>query len=325
MSDASKQRPTGCGDHRDHATRPNPCLLTAVDLGSNSFCLMQGVVRANDVDVRRFQRDSVRLVAGIDEHGVLDRAHREHALAWLRRTGEMTRTLPAHAVRAVATSAVRRLADPEAFLQQAAAALGQPVEMIDGSEEGRLIWVGASGALAATDRRRLVIDIGGGSTELVAGHGIHAAHIASINIGCIVARSRYFADGQITPARWQHALTDMGRAIAPQREELAACGWDEAWATSGSARAIAAIVHALGTCASGIDATAVADLKQRLIQAGHIERLHLPALDADGREVVAGTVAVLDALFQSLQLTHMGLCESAMREGILLDLAQRRP
>ncbi len=268
-------------------------------------------------------RESVRLVAGVDDAGELDSARQEQAFDCLDRFGEITRSLDGDSVRVVATSAVRRLARPQEFLKRASELLGHAVEVIDGQQEGRLIWLGACAALPPKPVRRLVIDIGGGSTECIVGTREQPAHIASIDVGCIVSCRAFFADGTITAERWQRAQQALRAEIDRHCPPLQAHGWDGVWGTSGSARAICAITNALGTACNGITAAALADLRQRLLAAGHVARLRLPELGAGGSQVIAGTVAVLEALFDMFKLEQMALCDAAMREGILRDMAMR--
>ncbi len=295
---------------------------TAVDMGSNSFCLLQGTVDAGRVTVTGKRRRTVRLMAGIDHAGRLDPAREAAALDCLHWFGEITRGLDAGQVRVVATSAVRRMADAPRFLGHAAEALGHPVHLISGPDEARLVWRGAQATLPANNNRRLIIDIGGGSTECIAGNGHAPSFMTSLDIGCIVAQQSCFADGAITAERWREALDGLGAVIAADRDGLLAAGWDEAWATSGSARVVGKIVRALGTSSDGISAAALADLKERLLAAGHRDRLELPKLREEGRQVIAGTVSVVDALFTQLGIRHMDLGKSSMREGILLELAE---
>ncbi len=299
-------------------------LLTAVDLGSNSFYLMQARVVGDQLSVVRGLRKSVRLVAGVDAAGTLDPATMARALSCLQQFGSICRALPADAVRVVATSAVRRLAQPQEFLQQASATLGQPVEIIDGQTEGELIWLGANAALPATAERRLMIDVGGGSTECIVGQDMRALHVASVDIGCIVSCKHYFDDGCISSERWQQARAGLRAEIEPHRKALCEHGWDTVWATSGAARIIGSTVQALGLTDSGISESAIDALRRRLLEAGHVSQLHLPGLDRSSAQLAAGTVAVLEALFQTLGIEHMQLCESAMREGIIRELALRR-
>lgn len=296
-------------------------VLTAVDIGSNSLCLVQARVGSARLEIVRREREAVQLAAGIDAGGRLAPAYQQAAIACLTRFGAITRALPPARVCAVATSAVRRLAQPQPFLAAAAAALGQPVHLIDGHEEGRLVWRGATAALPPADTRRLIIDIGGGSTECITGHRQTIDAIVSVDIGCVVASHGFFADGEITALRWQRAVDGMGAQIEALAGPLCRYGWDEVWATSGAARAIGTILAALGTTDAGITAAALAELRARLLDAGHVERLQLPALTANGRHVIPGTVTVLEALSRSLGIDHMGLCPSAMRGGIIRTLA----
>ena len=313
--------PTG---HEQTAGSAPGRLLTAVDLGSNSFYLMQARVVGDRLSVVRGMRKSVRLVAGVDSAGALDPETLARALSCLQQFGSICRAVPADTIRVVATSAVRRLAQPQEFLQQASHALGQAVEIIDGQTEGELIWRGANAALPASAERRLMIDVGGGSTECIVGREMQPLHVASVDIGCIVSCRQYFDDGCITAGRWQRARAGLRDQITPHRQALSDHGWDKVWATSGAARIIGNTVQALGLTDNGISAAAIDALRQRLLEAGHVSRIHLPGLDRSGAQLAAGTVAVLEALFQTLGIEHMQLCESAMREGIIRELALRQ-
>src|SRR6185437_12957678 len=185
-------------------------LLAAVDLGSNSFHMVvaryeQGAPRLIDR-----LRESVRLAAGLRADGTLDPAHRALALNCLARFGQRLAGLPPERVRAVATNTVRRLRAPQAFLRLAERALGHTIEVVSGREEARLIWQGVSHALPSSRSNRLVIDVGGGSTEFIIGRGLEPRLTESVQIGCVASTLRFFPNGRITRRRWQHAIDEIG-------------------------------------------------------------------------------------------------------------------
>ncbi|HEX7770411.1 MAG TPA: exopolyphosphatase, partial [Dokdonella sp.] len=167
-------------------------LIAAVDIGSNSFHLI--VARYELGGLRQIDRlrDSVRLAAGVHADGTLDAGHRQHALTCLARFGQRLRSIPSERVYAVATNAVRQLAHPQAFLLLAETALGHPIEVVSGREEARLIYLGVAHDLAESDAKRLVVDIGGGSTEFIIGRGFEPLRTESLQAGCVASSMRYF-------------------------------------------------------------------------------------------------------------------------------------
>lgn len=300
--------------------RAPAALRTAVDLGSNSFCLLQARVGGGDLEVERKMRRSVRLMAAIDAHGELRPNHLPRVLDCLRWFAGVTRPLAADTVRVVATAAVRRLRAPAHFLAEAGAVLGQRVQLIAAAEEARLIWLGASSALPAATGARLVADVGGGSTELILGDagGMRAA--ASLRTGCVHMLGEHFADGVIDAARWAAGVAAARALILALPAPFPPPATAEAWASSGSARDVAIGLRALGGTGS-ITPAGVAALRARFLRAGHVSRLRLPALERRATEVMPGTLVILEALQQTWGIAAIQACPRAMREGILLDLA----
>jgi len=265
-------------------------------------------------------REAVHLAMGLRPDGSLDAEYRGRALVCLARFGQRLRALPEGHVRAVATNAVRRLARPQVFLVPAETALGHPIEVVSGREEARLIHLGVAHAYTGSAQRRLVVDIGGGSTEFIIGQGFDTLETESVQIGCIASTLRHFPDGRCDMQRWQHART----AIAIELQQFAAGfrarGWQVALASSGTARSIGAIVQANGWCEQGITAAALARLREAILAVGDVHRLELAGLAEERRATLAGGVAILDAVFDSFRLTQVGVCDTAMREGLLFDL-----
>jgi len=295
-------------------------LIAAVDIGSNSFHLI--VARYEHGGLRQIDRlrDSVRMAAGLRPDGTLDAAHRERALACLARFGQRLRAIPSDRVYAVATNSVRRLANPAAFLLPAETALGHPIEIVSGREEARLTYLGVAHDLARSSEPRLVVDIGGGSTEFIIGRDFEALETESLQAGCVASTLRFFADGRFTASRWRTAQTEIAIEMQQFAADYLARGWSESFGSSGTAKAIGSIVQANGWCENGISATALAELRDAILAAGHVDRLQLAGLAGDRTPIIAGGVAILEAVFATFGIEHMGVCETGMREGLLYDL-----
>ncbi|TCV94623.1 exopolyphosphatase/guanosine-5'-triphosphate,3'-diphosphate pyrophosphatase [Luteibacter rhizovicinus] len=298
-------------------------LLAAVDLGSNSFHMVVARFEHGEPRVIDRLRDSVRMAVGLRSDGTLDAEHRAAALASLARFGQRIAGIPAMRVRAVATNTVRRLASPQAFLSAAEAALGHPVEIVSGREEGRLIFLGAAHDLPASRDHRLVIDIGGGSTEFIIGRGTAPLHTESVQVGCIASTMRFFPGGKITRKRWQKARREIGVLLQQFGEEYREAGWADAYGSSGTAKSIGAVVRAMKLSDNGITAAALATVREAIIEQGQSSTLKLPGLADDRAEVFAGGVAIFEAAFESLGIERLGVSESSMREGLLWDLMGR--
>ena len=298
-------------------------LLAAVDLGSNSFHLIVARYRLGALQMLDRLRDGVQLSAGINAEGRLDRAHRQAALASLAQFGQRVAHLPANRVRAVATNAVRRLAAPGDFLEAAEDALGHPIEVVSGREEARLIWLGAANTLPATDARRLLVDIGGGSTEFVIGQGMEPLQTESVQVGCVDTTRRFFAGGRISNKRWRRAQREIGMLLQQFSADYRQLGWAQAYASSGTAQAVAGVLGDGSVPAPTITRAALNGLAESLLRAGSVEQIDLPGLSADRNATIAGGVVIMQALFEALGLEDVRTCDAAMREGLLWDLIGR--
>lgn len=298
-------------------------LMAAADLGSNSFHLVVARCEHGEPRVIDRVRDSVRLAAGLHPDGSLDSERRERAMACLARFGQRMAGIPRSHVRAVATNAVRRLKAPDAFLGDAETALGHPVEVVSGREEGRLIFLGVSHALPLSEQHRLVIDIGGGSTEFIIGERLQPALTESVQVGCVASSLRFFRGGKLSRKRWQRARHEIGILLQQFAEDFREAGWQDAYGSSGTAKAIGNAVTALNLGDDGISAQALAALRERLLDAGQIDRIDLPGVNNDRHPVIAGGIVILEAAFEALGIERLHVCESAMREGLLWDLLGR--
>ena len=299
-------------------------LVAALDLGSNSFHIVVAQRVLGQLRVVDRLRETVRMAEGLNALGGMAPDVRERALACLSRFGQRIADIPPRQVRAVATHTVRQLRAPETFLAPAEAALGHAIDVISGREEARLVYLGvAHEQPPEPGQQRLVIDIGGGSTECIIGRGFSPLERESIQVGCVASTRRFFDGGKLGRKRWNAALTE----VAAQFQQFAApyrsLGWDEAIGTSGTHKAIGAICAAMKLTKGAITRDALAQVRERLLQAGRIEAIDLPGLSDDRRPVIAGGVLVLEAVFATLGLERLQVSKAALREGVLYDLLGR--
>lgn len=297
--------------------------VAAVDLGSNSFHLI--VARASNGEVHVLDRlqETVRLAGGFNGRGCLDKPSRTRALECLHRFSERLRDLPSEAVRAVGTDALRRARNGSKFLAVAGRALGHPIEIISGQEEARLIYGGVAHDLPDDDDRRLIVDIGGGSTEFIIGRRFDALLAESLHMGCVSFSQRHFAHGRVTARGWRAALTSAQLELQPIEESFRARGWRAAYGSSGTLRAVSAVLRAHHWTEGEITPSALAALRERLLGIGDLGRFGLDGLSPDRAPVFAGGVAILAATFDTLGLERMEVANGALREGLLYDLLGR--
>ena len=301
--------------------RKIPDVIAAVDLGSNSFHMIVARYSHGQLVIQDRLREMVRLAAGLDEQGRLDRNAIETALACLERFGQRLRDMKAESVRVVGTNTLRRAKRKGAFLDRARAALGHPIEIISGIEEARLIYLGVAQTMPSEAGRRLVVDIGGGSTEIIIGEGMHAKKLESLYMGCVSMSSRYFEDGEITEKRLKRARLAARLELEPVRSMFKEYGWDQAVGSSGTIRSVADILRARGEPA--ITLPLVEGLIEQALRAGHASKLKLPELSAERVPVFAGGLAILAEVLANLDIKSMRTAEGALREGLLYDLVGR--
>jgi exopolyphosphatase/guanosine-5'-triphosphate,3'-diphosphate pyrophosphatase len=298
-------------------------LMAAVDLGSNSFHLIVARYEHGEPRVIDRLRDSVRLAAGLRPDGSLEDTRRDRALSCLARFGQRLRGLTSDRVRAVATNTVRRLSVPERFLEPAESALGHPIEVVSGREEARLIYLGVAHGIPDSPQRRLVVDIGGGSTEFIIGQHFDALEKESLQVGCVASTVRFFSDGKLSAKRWQQAQTEISVELQQFAADYRSHGWADTIGSSGTIRAIGNVLQATGWCDSGITREALERLRDAVLDCGNVDKLRLPGLTEERTPVFAGGLAVLEASFAALDLKQMRVCDTAMREGLLYDMIGR--
>jgi exopolyphosphatase/guanosine-5'-triphosphate,3'-diphosphate pyrophosphatase len=300
-----------------------PQGLAAVDLGSNSFhMLLANLVDGEPVVVDRI-REQVQLAEGLDDQGALDQESRKRALACLDRFGERLRHTPGVRVRAVGTNTLRVAKNSRQFLVAAEAALGWPIEIISGQEEARLIYLGAAHTAADDTGSRLVVDIGGGSTECILGDRFETLEVHSLYMGCVEYSRRFFGDGRITEKALSRARLAAGRELLNLERRFQDIGWQEAVGCSGTIRACEAVLVANGWSTSGVTRDGLSQLLEALLTAGRVSKLELPGLKPERASIIAGGAAILMSVFEQFGLEVMNVTQGALREGVLYDLLGR--
>lgn len=302
-------------------------LIAAVDLGSNSFRLSIGRVVQQDGKAQIYAidrlKESVRLAAGLNQDKVLDQESIERAITVLKRLGERLAGFHPNRVRAVATNTFRIARNIDELLPRAEEALGFPIEVIAGQEEARLIFSGITNELPPSANNRLMIDIGGGSTEVIIGKGFQPLHMSSLYMGCVSYTRRFFPDGRITEARMQEAQIAARRELEGISKRYRKTGWQEAYGSSGTAKGLIAVLQEGGMSKKGITLEGLEKLKDKLVRDGKVIMSELPGLKHDRSLVLAGGLAIMMAAFKELKIKSMGPGEGALRVGVLYDLLGR--
>jgi exopolyphosphatase / guanosine-5'-triphosphate,3'-diphosphate pyrophosphatase len=268
-------------------------------------------------------REMVRLGAGLEADGRLNKDVSARALACLERFGQRLRDMRPDSVRVVGTNVFRRAKKKEAFVERAREAIGHPIEIVSGIEEARLIYSGVSHTMSPGAGRRLVCDIGGGSTEIIIGEGLEPLELESLQIGCVRLSEEFFADGRLSQKRMQRARVAARQAIEPYQAAFRRRGFDEAVGSSGTVRAIGDTIRELDPSAVDIGADGLERIIHELSGLEHIRDLKLNAITDDRKLSFAGGVAILAEVFEQLGIETMRVADGAMREGLLYDLLGR--
>lgn len=299
--------------------------IAAIDLGSNSFhMIVAGIDELGHMRILDKLRESVRLRGGLDENKNLSEEARERALACLQRFGERIRDFPSADVAAVGTNTLRQTRKARRFLDQAERALGHPVSVISGHEEARLIYLGVSHMLAEDNTsQRFVMDIGGGSTELIIGRGFEAGHLESLHMGCVSSSQWFFPDGKLDKSCWKKAITAARLELMPIQRRYRQIGWDSATGASGTIKSVMKMIQQSGLSEYSITLEHMKELKKRMTDAGHISKLEIPGLSDERKPVIAGGLAILLSTFEALEIAEMRVSDGALREGLVYDRIDR--
>ncbi len=269
-------------------------------------------------------RETVRLAEGLSARGDLSDAARDRALHCLSRFGQRLRDVQAGNVRAAGTSTIRRAREDSRFLSEAESALGHPIEVISGLEEARLIYNGVAHNMPPAEGGRLVMDIGGGSTELIVGEGLKPHALESLHLGCVSMTERFFSDGLLTRQAFQQARTAARLELRPVKAFFRDDRIVEAIGTSGTINSAAAVAMELGIIESGdLTLAAVEELIERLLAFDRVVNIELRGLSERRAQVWPGGLSILAELLGALHVGRLRVSDGALREGLLYDLLGR--
>jgi len=294
-------------------------IVATIDLGSNSFHLAITMVKGpgkTKIIARRKQK--VQLRAGLDEKGYLTMECQKRAWLCLKNFSEVMRQCRVTHVKAVGTYTIRTAKNRLAFIHEAERILKHSIDIISGREEARLIYVGAS-QKTPIEQKNLIIDIGGGSTELIIGqhHKIKVLH--SLEMGCVSYQQSFFPNGQLTEAHFKEATSQAKKTLSPVKEHLLTAGFEVCLGASGTLKAICGILRQARR-QNYIDLESLQTLQKKLIRFGHIDKIKLDGLRADRESILAGGLSVLIAIFEVLKIKEMRLSYGGVREGMLVEL-----
>lgn len=307
------------------SNEPQPVFepVAAIDLGSNSFHMIVARQSAAELQVVDKMRERVALAEGLDSKHSLSEEVMARGIDCLRRFGQRLWELPKDRVRAVGTHTLRVARNRRTFLRRAEAALGLPIEIISGTEEARLTHLGVVHGLSNASGKRLVVDIGGGSTECILGDGLDAVHVDSLPMGSVVLTKRCFPDGKITPKAMRKAILTAAANLQSIEHHYRSFGWETCVGSSGTMMATQTLLNAMGWSDVGITESGIKMFRRHLLRAGDISQINLPGLAPERAQIMPGGVAIIQALFDRLRIARIIASKSALREGVLYDLLGR--
>lgn len=295
----------------------------AIDLGSNSFHLLVSRREHGELRVLDRIKEMVRLGGGLDNAGKLDPETRQNALDCLARFGQRLRGIPDDNMRAVGTWTFRRMKNANTFLLAAEANLGCSIDIIAGREEARLIYLGVSQGVSGHEDRKLIIDIGGGSTEIIIGQGPNALLLESVQFGCVSLTKRFFGKGKISFKRWSKGMAAVMAEMQELRLRYLATGWQTAIGSSGTVLAVSEICRQAGLGDTDITRAGLESIRDRLLQFKSTAEVQFPGLSEQRQPVLVGGLLMLMACFETLELQKIRTSPFALREGLLYDMLGR--
>ena len=298
-------------------------VIAAVDLGSNSFHMVVARYSHGQLVIIDRLREVVRLAAGVGDDGRIDKDVVARALACLERFGQRLRDMHARNVRVVGTNALRISRRKQAFLERARDALGFPIEIVSGMEEARLIYSGVAHNLPNELGRRLVVDIGGGSTEIIIGERYEPLELESLQMGCVSLSQRFFGDGRLSAKRIERARLAARLELEPIQAAFQRRGWERAVGSSGTVRVIADSIREIDPAASNVTPEGLELLLKRLAESGSLRELDLDAVSEERRPVFPGGTVILAEILAALGIAQMRFVEGALRDGLLYDMVGR--
>ena len=293
-------------------------LYAAIDLGSNSFHML--VVRevAGSIQTLTRIKRKVRLAAGLNSDNVLSAEAMERGWQCLRLFAERLQDIPQPQIRVVATATLRIAVNADEFIAKAQEILGCPVQVISGEEEARLIYQGVAHTTGGADQR-LVVDIGGASTELVTGSGAQTTSLFSLSMGCVTWLERYFTNRNLAQENFDEAEKAAREVLRPVADKLRFHGWKVCVGASGTVQALQEIMMAQGMD-ERITLAKLQQLKQRAIHCGRLEELEIEGLTLERALVFPSGLAILIAIFTELNIQCMTLAGGALREGLVYGM-----
>ncbi len=294
----------------------------AIDLGSNSFHLLVATFRSGQIYPIDSVKHMVRMAAGLDEHKVISDEYLEKAYDSLRSMAERIQNIPKSHVRIVGTNTLRVAKNSAEFMRQAEKILGHEIEIISGREEARMLYLGVAQSTSGNPSRKLVMDIGGGSTELIIGDGMQAVARESLYMGCVSYTKKYFKGGIINKENWKKAVINALQELNPYLQDFKQRGWQSAVGASGTMRATADILEANNWASSGITLAGLKQLRQNCFDLGHIDQLNqLTGLGEDRRPVFIGGLAIVYALVKAFSIEQLDVSLGALREGLIYEMS----
>ena len=307
-----------------HRTFPLPegSLLAAIDLGSNSFHLIVGRVEHGEIRPVQTLSEKVQLGAGLLDSRLSAEAI-NRGLDCLARFGQMLDSVEPSRVRVVGTNALRQAKNRREFTEPAEKLLGVPVDVVYGREEARLVYLGVAHTLADDEHSRLVVDIGGGSTEFIVGQRFEAVKLESLQLGCVSYAQRFFPAGELSKHNYKAAYDQALVEVSHIRNQFHSGYWREAVGSSGTLQAIETLVQMEGWSETGIDRKALEKLRKRLLKFDHADAIDLPGLSEKRRQVITAGVAITAAIFDGLNIDVIRTSNGALREGVIYDLLGR--
>ncbi len=294
----------------------------ALDLGSNSFHLVIAKENHGRIQILDRHKETVRLAEGLTKNKKINKAAEDRALACLMRFSERLQALNTDDVRAVGTSAFRRASNSKGFLKRAEKILGKPIEIVSGHEEARLIYLGVCSNYEHGESPSLVVDIGGGSTEIILGEKLTPTTLDSLNIGCITLSQKFFPKGRATKKGMDRAINQALAEIEPVKHEFLKHSWNRCLGASGTVNTAFAVASCL-MANPIIDLEALNKIAAKLIYANSNNGNSLEGVPEDRQAVFPGGLAILIALFRALNIDKMEVSEGALREGLLQDMVGR--
>ena len=298
-------------------------FIAAIDLGSNSFHMVIAKQSHGELRIIETLGEKVQLAAGIDDRGKLTKEAQQRALDCLDRFRQRIRLFETSQVQIVGTNALRVAKNRKQFIAKAQEVIGFPIEVISGREEARLIYLGVSHSMADDEGNRLVIDIGGGSTEFVIGERFEPILLESLHMGCISYRDRYFNSETLSKNQFEKAQLEASRELINIKKPYCEKGWIDCVGSSGSVKAVSNALIFTGLSEGEITLPALKALKKQLLSLGSVSKLQNFGIKADRASTFSAGFAILYAAFKVLNIEQMSYNSGALREGLLYDIVGR--